>query len=47
VFQYETVEEAVATRQAIHGKRWPASNPKLLGVEFRNMEEVHRLHIYA
>jgi len=40
MFQYETVEQAVATRQALHGKRWPASNPKLLGVEFRNMEEV-------
>ena len=40
MFQYETVEGAVATRQALHGKRWPASNPKVLGVEFRNMEEV-------
>ena len=40
MFQYETVEQAVATRQALHGKKWPASNPKVLGVEFRNMEEV-------
>jgi len=40
MFQYETVDEAVATRRALHGKRWPNSNPKLLGVEFRNMDEV-------
>lgn len=38
--QYENVEQAVATRRALHGKRWPASNPKLLGVDFRTMEEV-------
>ena len=40
VFQYEAAEQAVATREALHGKRWPANNPKLLGVEFRTMEEV-------
>jgi len=40
MFQYQTVEQAVASREALHGKRWPASNPKLLGVEFRSMEEV-------
>jgi len=44
-FQYETADQAVATRQALHGKRWPASNPKLLGVEFRNMEEVSVLFL--
>ena len=40
MFQYESVDEAVATRHALHGKRWPASNPKLLCVEFRTMDEV-------
>jgi len=40
VLQYESAEQAVATREALHGKRWPANNPKLLGVEFRTMEEV-------
>jgi len=43
MLQYETVEQAVATRKALHGKRWPVSNPKLLGVEFRSMDEVLRL----
>jgi apoptotic chromatin condensation inducer in the nucleus len=37
---YETVEQAVATREALHGKRWPASNPKFLGIEFRTAEEL-------
>jgi len=37
---YETVEQAIATREALHGKRWPTTNPKILGVEFRTADEV-------
>lgn len=37
---YETVEEAVATREALHGQRWPASNPKLLNVDFATKEDL-------
>ena len=41
---YETVEEAVATRLALHGTRWPSSNPKLLLVEFATNEDLD-LHL--
>ncbi|XP_065080519.1 apoptotic chromatin condensation inducer in the nucleus [Ochlerotatus camptorhynchus] len=32
--KYETEDEAVETRHALHGVRWPASNPKSLHVDF-------------
>ncbi|XP_035531658.1 apoptotic chromatin condensation inducer 1b [Morone saxatilis] len=31
---YATAEEAVATRAALHGVKWPPSNPKVLSVDF-------------
>ena len=39
-YQYETEDDAKATRQALHGTRWPSSNPKILRVDFSNDEEV-------
>lgn len=38
--QYATTEEAVATRAAIHGVKWPPSNPKVLSVDFSEQDEV-------
>jgi len=32
--KYETEDEATETRHALHGVRWPASNPKCLHVDF-------------
>lgn len=32
--KYEKEDEAVETRHALHGVRWPASNPKYLHVDF-------------
>uniref|UniRef100_A0A1L8DXC1 Putative acinus induces apoptotic chromatin condensation n=1 Tax=Nyssomyia neivai TaxID=330878 RepID=A0A1L8DXC1_9DIPT len=32
--QYETEDQAVETRHALHGVRWPTSNPKCLHVDF-------------
>ncbi len=40
---YDTVGEAIATREALHGIRWPASNPKFLCVDFANKEELDSL----
>lgn len=40
LFQYASVEEAVATRTALHGVKWPQSNPKFLSVDFSQQEEV-------
>ncbi|KAM6949556.1 apoptotic chromatin condensation inducer 1b [Aplochiton taeniatus] len=37
---YATTEEAIATRTALHGVKWPQSNPKVLGVDFCEQEEV-------
>ena len=37
---YETNEEAVATRLALHGTQWPSNNPKLLSVDFATSEEL-------
>ncbi|CAG2105781.1 unnamed protein product, partial [Medioppia subpectinata] len=37
---YDTVDEAVATRLALHGTRWPNSNPKLLTVDFATKEDL-------
>ena len=40
-------EHAKQTRQALHGSKWPSSNPKLLWVDFASKEEVksHMLNI--
>ncbi|XP_038126353.1 apoptotic chromatin condensation inducer 1b isoform X1 [Cyprinodon tularosa] len=37
---YTTTEEAVATRTALHGVKWPASNPKVLSVDFCEQDEL-------
>ncbi|GAA6228141.1 apoptotic chromatin condensation inducer in the nucleus-like [Lates japonicus] len=37
---YATTEEAVATRTAIHGVKWPPSNPKVLSVDFSEQDEL-------
>jgi len=42
---YETVEEAEATRSALHGTQWPASNPKSLRVDFSKEDQLKRFQI--
>ncbi|XP_048867456.1 apoptotic chromatin condensation inducer in the nucleus isoform X3 [Brienomyrus brachyistius] len=37
---YSSTEEALATRSALHGVKWPQSNPKFLSVDFAEKEEV-------
>uniref|UniRef100_A0A667YYM6 Apoptotic chromatin condensation inducer 1b n=1 Tax=Myripristis murdjan TaxID=586833 RepID=A0A667YYM6_9TELE len=37
---YLTTEEAVATRAALHGVKWPQSNPKVLSVDFCEQDEL-------
>ncbi|KAM6948676.1 uncharacterized protein acin1a [Aplochiton taeniatus] len=37
---YSSTEEAVATRAALHGVKWPQSNPKVLTVDFSQQEEL-------
>ncbi|XP_029970219.1 apoptotic chromatin condensation inducer in the nucleus [Salarias fasciatus] len=37
---YSTSEEAVATRAALHGVKWPQSNPKVLSVDFCQQDEL-------
>ncbi|XP_041634920.1 apoptotic chromatin condensation inducer 1b isoform X2 [Cheilinus undulatus] len=37
---YATMEEAVATRTALHGVKWPQSNPKVLSVDFCEQDEL-------
>ncbi|XP_068855563.1 apoptotic chromatin condensation inducer in the nucleus-like, partial [Aphelocoma coerulescens] len=37
---YCSVEEAVATREALHGVKWPQSNPKVLAADFAQQEEL-------
>ncbi|XP_068584346.1 apoptotic chromatin condensation inducer 1b isoform X3 [Cebidichthys violaceus] len=37
---YATTEEAVATRAALHGVKWPPSNPKVLSVDFCEQDEL-------
>jgi len=37
---YATAEEAVATRAALHGVKWPQSNPKVLSVDFCEQDEL-------
>lgn len=41
--QYSTVEEAVATRTALHGVKWPQSNPKFLCADYAEQDEVRNL----
>lgn len=41
--QYSTVEEAVATRTALHGVKWPQSNPKFLCADYAEQDEVRKL----
>ncbi|KAG8239851.1 hypothetical protein J437_LFUL014815 [Ladona fulva] len=38
--QYETEEQARETRHALHGVRWPISNPKRLFVDFSTKERL-------
>nr|CAG4644361.1 EOG090X0F73 [Lepidurus arcticus] len=38
--QYESAEEAVATRTALHGVHWPVSNPKALIVDFATEQDL-------
>lgn len=40
LFQYETEKEAIKARNLLNNTRWPSSNPKILSVEFSNIEEV-------
>ncbi|XP_074825425.1 apoptotic chromatin condensation inducer in the nucleus isoform X3 [Natator depressus] len=37
---YSTVEEAVLTRNALHGVKWPQSNPKFLSADFAEQDEL-------
>ncbi|XP_019959990.2 apoptotic chromatin condensation inducer in the nucleus [Paralichthys olivaceus] len=37
---YSCSEEAVATRAALHGVKWPQSNPKVLSVDFCQQDEL-------
>ncbi|XP_077354225.1 uncharacterized protein acin1a isoform X2 [Festucalex cinctus] len=37
---YSTSEEALATRDALHGVKWPQSNPKFLNVDFCQQDEL-------
>ncbi|KAM4551025.1 uncharacterized protein acin1a [Odontesthes bonariensis] len=37
---YTIIEEAVATRAALHGVKWPQSNPKVLSVDFCQQDEL-------
>lgn len=39
-WQYETEAEARETRHALHGVRWPVSNPKQLCVDFGKKEDM-------
>lgn len=38
VVQYEKEEEAFETRAALHGVKWPPSNPKALHVDYSTNE---------
>lgn len=41
--QYETEDQAVETRHALHGVRWPTSNPKCLSVDFGTAAEMDKV----
>ena len=34
------MEEAAASRQALHGVKWPLTSPKILAVDFADEDEV-------
>nr|CAH7735308.1 unnamed protein product [Callosobruchus chinensis] len=40
--QYETEEEAVATRNALHGINWPISNGKKLKIDYATVEDLEK-----
>ncbi|XP_065572498.1 apoptotic chromatin condensation inducer in the nucleus-like isoform X4 [Artemia franciscana] len=40
--EYTSDEEAVATRDALHGVQWPSSNPKLLYVDYSNKDNLEK-----
>uniref|UniRef100_A0A674ADU9 Apoptotic chromatin condensation inducer in the nucleus-like n=1 Tax=Salmo trutta TaxID=8032 RepID=A0A674ADU9_SALTR len=42
---YSSTEEAVATRAALHGVKWPQSNPKVLSVDFSITMLTHYLFL--
>lgn len=37
---YETEEQAVQTRKALHNTKWPSSNPKILRLDFASLDEI-------
>ncbi|XP_075067500.1 apoptotic chromatin condensation inducer in the nucleus isoform X2 [Mixophyes fleayi] len=37
---YSTLEEAVSTRNSLHGVKWPQSNPKFLSADFAEQDEL-------
>ncbi|XP_052332590.1 apoptotic chromatin condensation inducer in the nucleus isoform X8 [Oncorhynchus keta] len=37
---YSSAEESIATRAALHGVKWPQSNPKFLSLDFIQQEEL-------
>lgn len=39
---YNSVEEAAASRQALHGIKWPTTSPKILAVDFADNDEMAR-----
>ena len=38
--QYTSVEDAAASRRALHGIKWPLTSPKILAVDFADEDEV-------
>ncbi|CAO2636409.1 Apoptotic chromatin condensation inducer in the nucleus, partial [Lemmus lemmus] len=40
---YSTVEEAIATRTALHGVKWPQTNPKFLCADYGEQDELGTL----
>lgn len=40
--KYETEDEAVETRHALHGVIWPSSNPKFLQVDFGKQDDMDK-----
>ncbi|RUS80396.1 hypothetical protein EGW08_011832 [Elysia chlorotica] len=42
---FKSEQDAVKTRAALHGTRWPQSNPKILIVDFATIEDVSLHHL--
>lgn len=42
IFIYDYNSEAIETRHALHGVRWPVSNPKFLNVDFGSRTDMDR-----